>query len=154
VNARHLSPDELYGPEHAPGDKASLAVMDVSFISILKILPALDGLLAESGLLMSLLKPQFEAPASDNRKGIVSDPKAHARVLKMIRDEAPATGWHLHQADVSPIRGKSGNLEFLGVFYRHPPAREPDIEALIRRAHAGPNSGAAATGPSEAESSP
>jgi 23S rRNA (cytidine1920-2'-O)/16S rRNA (cytidine1409-2'-O)-methyltransferase len=127
INARYLTPADLY-PE---GEKASLAVMDVSFISILKILPALSDLLSADGLLISLLKPQFEAPQSDNRKGIVLDPKAHLRVLKSIREGSPATGWHLHKGIRSPIRGKSGNVEFLGVFYRDPPEREPDLEALI-----------------------
>ncbi len=127
VNARYLTPDELY-PD---GVKASLAVMDVSFISILKILPALSELLSPEGMLVSLLKPQFEAPPEDNRKGIVSDPKAHLRVLKRLRDESPQLGWHLHAAIRSPIRGKSGNREFLGVFYRFPPEREPEFEALI-----------------------
>ena len=146
VNARYLTPAALYpasGPapdspadaeaaQVADADKASLAVMDVSFISILKILPALTDLLSQDGLLISLLKPQFEAPPSDNRKGIVSDPRAHLRVLEKIRDEAPATGWHLHKAIVSPITGKSGNREFLGVFYRSPAAEPPALEALAK----------------------
>lgn len=142
VNARYLTPADLYPPKGpasgeetpqvADADKASLAVMDVSFISILKILPALNDLLSQDGLLISLLKPQFEAPPSDNRKGIVSDPKAHLRVLEKIRDEAPAAGWHLHKAIVSPITGKSGNREFLGVFYRSPAAEPPELEALAK----------------------
>lgn len=127
TNARYLTPPDLY-PD---GVKASLAVMDVSFISILKIMPALSELLTPEGLIVSLLKPQFEAPPEDNRKGIVSDPKAHLRVLRRLRDESPETGWHLHAAIRSPIRGKSGNREFLGVFYRYPPERVPDFEALI-----------------------
>ena len=126
-NARYLTPAELYGE----GAKASLAVMDVSFISILKILPALAELLSDDGLIVSLIKPQFEAPQSDNRKGIVSDPKAHLRVLEKIHTEAPATGWHLHQAITSPIRGKSGNREFLGVFYRYAPASQPELKDLV-----------------------
>lgn len=132
VNARYLTPDELYGPESE--SRAELAVMDVSFISILKILPALVDLLSPEGRLISLLKPQFEAPPSDNRKGIVSDPAAHLRVLQLIQRESPATGWYLHRAMVSPITGKSGNREFLGVFYRYPPQQEPELKALTLEA--------------------
>ncbi|PKL76593.1 MAG: TlyA family rRNA (cytidine-2'-O)-methyltransferase [Candidatus Melainabacteria bacterium HGW-Melainabacteria-1] len=128
TNARYLSPADLYG--EAP--KASLAVMDVSFISILKIFPALLELLAADGLILSLIKPQFEAPPSDNRKGIVSDPKAHLRVLTRIQAESPASGWHLHQVTRSPIQGKSGNTEFLGVFYRQPPAQSPALAAALQ----------------------
>lgn len=130
VNARYLTPAELYGDEHT--EKATLAVMDVSFISILKILPALADLLTPDGVLISLIKPQFEAPQSDNHKGIVRDPAAHLRVLESILSGAPATGWHLHGAITSPIRGKGGNREFLGVFYRSAPLRPPELAKLAR----------------------
>jgi len=127
-NARYLRPTDLYAPEQPA---ASFAVMDVSFISILKILPALADLMPPEATLVSLLKPQFEAPQQDNRKGIVSDPQAHLRVLQAIWQGAPATGWYLHQAMASPITGKGGNREFLGVFYKEPPLHPPELEALI-----------------------
>lgn len=130
VNARYLSPEDLYSPEQA---YASLAVMDVSFISILKILPALKTLMVPDPILLSLIKPQFEAPRKDNRKGIVTDPAAHLRVLQEIAHQSPATGWHLHGVINSPIKGKGGNREFLGVFYTYPPALAVDLEEPIRK---------------------
>ena len=129
VNARYLQPEDLY-PEDAPF--ASLAVMDVSFISILKILPALQGLLMPESPFISLIKPQFEAPQQDNRKGIVSSPEAHLRVLQKIADRAPESGWFLHQVSDSPIKGKTGNREFLGVFYTQAPAEAPNLEECVR----------------------
>ena len=126
-NARYLTPQDLYGDQN----KASLAVMDVSFISILKIFPALRSLLTDGASLISLIKPQFEAPPQDNRKGIVSDPAAHLRVLQKIQAESPAAGWYLHQAIASPIKGKSGNREFLGVFYTYPSPVDVDLTALL-----------------------
>lgn len=127
VNARYLTPEDLYQGK----ESAQLAVMDVSFISILKIFPALHQLLTEQAPLISLIKPQFEAPPQDNRKGIVSDPAAHRRVLEKISSQAPELGWHLHQLIASPIRGKSGNREFLGVFYKYPAELPVDLEACL-----------------------
>lgn len=129
INARYLTADELYGTNGAP---ASIAVMDVSFISILKIFPALNHLLAQDATLISLIKPQFEAPRKDNHKGIVTDPEAHLRVLKKIHEQGPETGWHLHQVIHSPIKGKGGNREFLGVFYKYSPINTVELEKLIR----------------------
>lgn len=129
MNARYLTAESLY-PEDAA--YASLAVMDVSFISILKILPALQGVLIPESPFISLIKPQFEAPQQDNHKGIVSSPDAHLRVLQRIAERAPESGWFLHHLTDSPIRGKTGNREFLGVFYMQPPLELPNLEDCVR----------------------
>lgn len=106
TNARHLSPDAL--PE-AP----TLATMDVSFISILKILPALSGLLAEGADLVSLVKPQFEAGRGDvGSGGIVRDPTVHTRVMLAVCGEAESLGWRVNAVCRSPIEGSGGNREF------------------------------------------
>lgn len=135
-NARYLEPDDLYA---ANENWASLAVMDVSFISILKILPALHRNMDDSACLISLLKPQFEAQSKENRKGIVSSPKVHLSVLERIAEESPALGWHLHKAMPSPIYGKSGNREFLGVFYKHP-GQDLDLKAIVEEKNEQPHS--------------
>ena len=135
-NARYLESSDLYSQDE---DWASMAVMDVSFISILKILPALHRVMKQSGCLISLLKPQFEAQSNENRKGIVSSPKVHLSVLERIAQESPALGWHMHQAMPSPIYGKSGNREFLGVFYKHP-GQNLDLKAIVEEQHEQPNS--------------
>ena len=125
VNARYLTSEDLY-PEHSP--KAQLAVMDVSFISILKILPALFHLLADDGYLVSLLKPQFEAEAHQNEKGIVKSAAVRLEVLERIQSKAPESGMYLHKVISSPIHGRGGNQEFLGVFYKYPPSEDYEIK--------------------------
>lgn len=133
VNARSLSPDMF-------AESPTLAVMDVSFISIALILPAAFNVLGDGGRLISLVKPQFEAGrAQIGKHGIVSKPAAHIEVLRRIVDLAPTLGWRVRRLDFSPIAGGSGNLEFLADFV--PEARcdhfvTPDeIVALVRRAH-------------------
>ena len=119
----------------------TLAVMDVSFISIRLILPAAFSVLGERGRMISLIKPQFEAgPKNIGKKGIVSDPKVHIDVLKQIVDFAPTLGWRVRSLDFSPISGGSGNIEFLGDFIADSecsilsPTIE-EIKALVQTAH-------------------
>jgi len=131
-NARHLTPQDLYGEGN---ERAQLAVMDVSFISLLKILPALQTLLSPEGRLLSLIKPQFEAAPSQNRKGIVHDEKVHFEVLQKIQSGAAEQGFFLHQIMSSPVFGKGGNREFLGVFYRYPPENQLNAETLWKAIH-------------------
>ena len=134
VNARALTPEMF--PE-AP----SLAVMDVSFISILKILPALRAVLGDGGRLIALVKPQFEAGrAQQGKKGVLTNPSVHEAVLRTIAAQAPDCGWHVRAFDFSPIAGTQGNLEFLADFAPDTaPVPAPDPRALrelVRRAHA------------------
>lgn len=117
-----------------------LAVMDVSFISIRLILPALFDLLGPEGRVVSLVKPQFEAGRGRVGKGgIVSKAETHRQVLKEIVDFAPALGWRVAGLDYSPIAGGDGNIEFLANIV--PEGRceaQPDAETIVdvvRRAH-------------------
>ena len=133
TNARTLT-RELFDP--AP----TLGVMDVSFISILKILPALRQVLGDSGRLISLIKPQFEAGRELlGKKGVVSKPAVHERVLRDVISLAPACGWRVRALDFSPIKGGDGNLEFLGDFIPDDGCQAiPDaqqIRELVRHAH-------------------
>ena len=106
TNARHLAPDSL--PE-----KPTLATMDVSFISILKILPALSVLLAEGADLVSLVKPQFEATRGEvGSGGIVRDVAVHARVMLSVVKGAEELGFRVSAVCRSKIDGVSGNREF------------------------------------------
>ena len=107
-NARNISPDMF--PQ--PFDGAS---MDVSFISITKILPALVPCLAEHGFLVALIKPQFEAGREQvGKNGVVRDHRVHqsvlANTLGYVRDQ---TCMGIHGLDISPIKGPEGNIEFL-----------------------------------------
>ena len=109
-NARDMRREDF--PE-AP----ELAVMDVSFISIGLILPALRRVLLPEGRLLALIKPQFEAGRRwIGKGGIVTSPRAHAEVLERLCAQAPELGWRLSAVTVSPIAGGDGNIEFLGDF--------------------------------------
>lgn len=106
TNARHLTPDAI--PE-----RPTLATMDVSFISILKILPALAGVLAEGADLISLVKPQFEASRGEvGSGGIVRDPAVHTRVMLGVCQGAEALGFQVRAVCRSAIDGVGGNREF------------------------------------------
>lgn len=101
-------------PELADG-----AVMDLSFISITKVLPFVRSLLKPSGFLIALVKPQFEVGLDRLPKdGVVKDEKLKELVLKEIEEFALSTGWKHHGSILSPIEGKSGNTEYLAYFTR------------------------------------
>ena len=134
VNARELTAAMF--PE-----TPRLAVMDVSFISILKILPALRNVLCENRRVISLVKPQFEAgPRALNRHGVVADPAEHVRVLTEIAAHAPLCGWRVRALEISPITGGDGNIEFLADLVPDDgtiPLPDPQVlRDLVRRAHA------------------
>ena len=110
INARYLKLDDF--PE-----KFDLAVMDVSFISAAKILPAIVPLLKEDGRLITLIKPQFEVGRGEVGKGgIVRDQQKHARVIEEINLAAQEMGLQVRKIIESPIRGADGNLEFLALY--------------------------------------
>ena len=112
VNARYLKPEDF-------SEKFDLIVMDVSFISVTKILPALKDLLSENGKLVLLIKPQFEVGKGEVGKGgIVKDPEKHAEVIKRVNDFAESLGLINKGLIDSPILGADGNKEFLGLFSR------------------------------------
>jgi len=107
-NARHMVPEDL-------GEKVRLAVMDLSFISLTKVLPAVFSVLDEEGSVVCLIKPQFELDREDISKGgIVRDPALHDRAVEKIRRfvvEECRFEWRGLIA--SPITGTDGNQEFL-----------------------------------------
>ncbi len=105
TNVRDLA--EL--PELADG-----AVMDLSFISVTKVLDAVHRLLRPDAFLIVLVKPQFEAGRERLPKdGVIKDPTVQTAVLAEVLDFAGAHGWRVNQTIDSPIEGKSGNREFL-----------------------------------------
>lgn len=127
VNARYLTPEDLYHPDD---ERADLIVMDVSFISIEKIFPVFKALVKSNARMISLIKPQFEAPRTENNKGIVASPQAHLAVLEKIQAAAAAHGWFLHGLVRSSITGRTGNQEFLGLFCQEHPSKAPDLKAV------------------------
>ncbi len=110
VNARYLVPGDF--PE-----KFDLITMDVSFISITKIIPALLPLLKKPGMIVSLIKPQFEVGKGEVGKGgIVRDENKHAEVVAKCVQFAEGSGLTNGGVIESPITGAEGNKEFLGLF--------------------------------------
>jgi len=110
VNARYLQPGDFE-------TRFDLAVMDVSFISATKIMPAIVQLLQAAGRLITLIKPQFEVGRGEVGKGgIVRDPQQHARVIAEVNQAALKLGLQLKKVIESPIRGADGNVEFLALY--------------------------------------
>jgi 23S rRNA (cytidine1920-2'-O)/16S rRNA (cytidine1409-2'-O)-methyltransferase len=105
-NARNLAQKDI-------GEKVDLVVMDVSFISILKILPAVTDILKENGIVVTLVKPQFEAGKEDvPRGGVVRNASVHKKVIDNVRTGVEALGYEYLGDTRSPITGKDGNVEF------------------------------------------
>ncbi|MGH2446147.1 MAG: TlyA family RNA methyltransferase [Candidatus Limnocylindria bacterium] len=91
-----------------------LATLDLSFISLGLVLPAVRTLLADAGRVVALVKPQFEAGREDvPRGGVVRDPAVHDRVLEQVREAALRAGLRATAVERSPITGTDGNVEFL-----------------------------------------
>ena len=106
TNARGLDPRIF-------GDKPSLAVVDVAFISLEKVLPAVFGVLERHGETIALVKPQFEAGREAVGKGgVVREPSTHRAVIAKLARYAILRGWHVLGVTASPLRGPKGNREF------------------------------------------
>ena len=110
VNARYLKPDDF-------PSRFDLVVMDVSFISATKVLPAIVPLLTEHGRLILLIKPQFEVGRSEvGSGGIVRDAEKRARVVDEVNQAAAALGLRNVGVIESPTPGAEGNIEFLAIY--------------------------------------
>ena len=100
-------------------EELDFASVDVSFISLRLILPALDGLLSPEGEAVCLVKPQFEAGREKvGKKGVVRDPAVHLEVLEAFLEHAKESNFTVLGITYSPIRGPEGNIEYLG-YLRH-----------------------------------
>lgn len=132
TNARNLTLDMI------DGEKADVIVSDASFISVTLLLPVMEELLKDNGVIAILVKPQFEAGRERVGKGVVTDPALHRNILCEVADFIDnKTGLSLEAADFSPIRGPEGNIEFL-FFLKHragEPTARPDFEKIVEEAH-------------------
>jgi 23S rRNA (cytidine1920-2'-O)/16S rRNA (cytidine1409-2'-O)-methyltransferase len=103
------------------GEKVDLITLDLSFISLLKVMDAVVSLLKPTGSLITLIKPQFEAAQHlVGRGGIITDPKVHKIVLDQVIAGIELYGFTCQGVIESPILGKTGNKEFLAYFKRRP----------------------------------
>lgn len=131
TNARYLTHQEI--PE-----EPDFSSVDVSFISLKLILPAVAGVLRDGGQVVCLIKPQFEAGREKvGKKGVVRDPAVHREVLEHFLEHAKENNFTVLAITYSPIRGPEGNIEYLG-FLEKNAGREGtlvDIPALVEESH-------------------
>ncbi len=130
TNIRYVTPEDL-------GEPLDLSVIDVSFISLKIVLPAVRRLLRESGQVLCLIKPQFEAGREKvGKKGVVRDAAVHEEVLNGFLQLAAEQGFTLRGLTFSPVKGPEGNIEFLAHLSLQPgPAIVPDVPELVQQAH-------------------
>lgn len=130
TNARYLTHEQI-------PDELDFASIDVSFISLKLILPAVCGILKDGGHVACLVKPQFEAGKEKvGKKGVVRDPAVHQEVLEHFLIHARDSGFTVLGLTYSPIRGPEGNIEYLGYLEKvgGQPA-EFDLKALVEESH-------------------
>lgn len=133
TNARYVTQEDIGWP----GD---ILTVDASFISLRLLLPNLQNLVREDGMIMALVKPQFEVGRAQVGKGVVRDPALHAAVLtELAAFAAVETRMSLLDATYSPIKGPEGNIEF--IFYlkrlseRRSLLQAADFERIVTSAH-------------------
>ncbi len=130
TNARYLSHEIV--PE-----EPDFASVDVSFISLKLILPAIAGVLREGGHVVCLIKPQFEAGREKvGKKGVVRDPAVHREVLDHFLEHAKENNFTVLDLTYSPIRGPEGNIEYLGYLEKgSSEERVFDLSELVEASH-------------------
>ena len=130
TNVRYLTKEQI--PE-----SLDFGTVDVSFISLNLILPALRPLLREEGQVVCLVKPQFEAGREKiGKKGVVRDPEVHLEVLEQFLRHAEESGFFVKDMTYSPVRGPEGNIEYLGhLMIRQQAPYRGDLKALVEESH-------------------
>ena len=133
TNIRYVTPEEI--PE-----RVQFVSIDVSFISLTKVLGPVQALMEPEGDVVCLIKPQFEAGREKvGKKGVVRDPAVHLEVIQMVASFAGSIGLEALHLDFSPIKGPEGNIEYLLHLKNHPGgiydnSGIPDKET-VRKAH-------------------
>ena len=133
TNIRYVTPDDI-------GEPVDFASIDVSFISLKKIMPATINLLSNEGEVVALIKPQFEAGKEKvGKKGVVRDINVHKEVVKSIVDYLYSESLNILSVSYSPIKGPEGNIEYL-VYFTKDKNREStfpieDIENTVNESH-------------------
>lgn len=132
TNIRYVTPDDI-------ADKLDFASVDVSFISLTKVLGPARELLNDNGQMVCLIKPQFEAGKEKvGKKGVVRDRKVHLEVCEKIIDFALSNGFSVLNLEYSPIKGPEGNIEYLVYLEKtNNPQKEEsvDVDAVVSAAH-------------------
>ena len=130
TNIRYVTPEQL-------GEPLDLSVVDVSFISLKIVLPAIKNLLKPTGQVLCLIKPQFEAGKEKvGKKGVVREPATHKEVLDGFVALADELGFRILGLTFSPVKGPEGNIEFLGhLSLADVPGICPDTALVVEQAH-------------------
>ena len=130
TNARYLTHEQI-------PDELDFASIDVSFISLKLILPAVHSVLKEGGHVACLVKPQFEAGREKvGKNGVVRDPAVHLEVLEHFLEHAKESDFTVLGMTYSPIRGPEGNIEYLGYLEKGPwQPMDFDLKALVDESH-------------------
>ena len=121
-------------------DELDFISIDVAFISLEKVLPVVYDLLKDSGEVVALIKPQFEAGREHvGKKGVVKDKKIHAAVIEKILNFATGLGFEIRGIDFSPVKGPEGNIEYLAYLIKSFSAQEfnfaTEILSVVDSAH-------------------
>jgi len=125
TNARKLTKEMI-------GEQVDMITADVSFISLTKLFAAMNDILKSDGVVMTLIKPQFEAPQKAlGKNGIVKDRAILPPLVLSIADSAAESGLFLKDLAVSPIHGQNGNVEYLALFTRTPSLTAEQRDALV-----------------------
>ncbi len=134
TNIRYVVPDDIE-------ELVEFASIDVSFISLTKVLLPVKNLLTENGQIGCLIKPQFEAGREQvGKKGVVRDKKVHEQVIEMVSSYAVSIGFELLNLEFSPIKGPEGNIEYLLHLQNHADGELRDnvpfnIHEIVEKAH-------------------
>ena len=137
TNIRYVTTENI-------GEKADFASIDVSFISLKKVVPAVINLLGEHGKVVALIKPQFEAGREKvGKKGVVREKSTHIEVITGIINFLIEIGMKIINLSYSPIKGPEGNIEYL-VYFTKDTSYESDyseelISAIVENSHQGLN---------------
>ena len=130
TNIRYVTPEEI-------PDKIQFVSIDLSFISLTKVLGPVKALMEPDGQVVCLIKPQFEAGREKvGKKGVVRDPTVHKEVLEHYLEHAQEAGFGVLGLTYSPIRGPEGNIEYLGFLKKGAEAAQTfDLDALVAESH-------------------
>ena len=133
TNIRYVVPEDLQEP-------ADFSSIDVSFISLTKVLLPVYHLLKDDGEVVCLIKPQFEAGREKvGKKGVVRDPAVHEEVIDKVIAYAKSIGYAVRHLEFSPIKGPEGNIEYLLHIQKQkdglPENQEADVKGVVAAAH-------------------
>lgn len=130
ANIRYVKPEDI-------GESIDFASIDVSFISLSKVLPAAYNLLGERGEIVALIKPQFEAGREKvGKKGVVREKSTHIEVIQNCFAYAGENGFFVRELEFSPVKGPEGNIEYLYHLVKSGDIdSDIDIEAVVDTAH-------------------